>query len=28
VLGLTTLFGWFGAWLAVSRTLRQVEAAR
>jgi len=28
VLGLTTLFGWLGAWLAVSRTLRQVEAAR
>ena len=28
VLGLTTLFGWLGAWLAVSRTLQQVEAAR
>ena len=28
VLGLTTLFGWLGAWLAVSRTLHQVEAAR
>ena len=28
VLALTTLFGWLGAWLAVSRTLRQVDAAR
>lgn len=27
VLGLTTLFGWIGAWFSVSRTLRQVEAA-
>lgn len=27
VLGLTTLFGWLGAWFSVSRTLRQVEAA-
>ncbi len=27
VLGLTTLFGWLGAWLAVARTLRQVETA-
>lgn len=26
VLGLATLFGWLGAWLSVSRTLRQVEA--
>lgn len=25
VLGLTTLVGWVGAWIAVSRTLRQVE---
>jgi cell division transport system permease protein len=28
VLGLTTLFGWLGAWLSVARTLRQVETAR
>ena len=28
VLGLTTLFGWVGAWLSVTRALRQVEAAR
>lgn len=28
VLGLTTLFGWLGAWVSVSRTLRLVEAAR
>jgi len=28
VLGLTTLFGWLGAWIAVARTLRQVEAVR
>lgn len=28
VLGLTTLFGWFGAWFSVTRALRQVEAAR
>lgn len=28
VLGLTTLFGWLGAWLSVSRTLRLVDAAR
>jgi cell division transport system permease protein len=28
VLGLTTLFGWLGAWLSVARTLHQVEAAR
>lgn len=28
VLGLTTLFGWLGAWLSVTRALRQVEAAR
>jgi cell division transport system permease protein len=28
VLGLTTLFGWLGAWLSVTRTLRQVDAAR
>ncbi len=27
VLGLTTLFGWLGAWLSVMRSLRQVEAA-
>jgi cell division transport system permease protein len=27
VLGLTTLFGWLGAWLSVTRTLRQAEAA-
>lgn len=27
VLSLATLFGWLGAWLAVSRTLRQVESA-
>ncbi|KVW97370.1 permease-like cell division protein FtsX [Thiobacillus denitrificans] len=28
VLGLTTLFGWLGAWLSVTRALHQVEAAR
>jgi cell division transport system permease protein len=28
VLSLTTLSGWLGAWFAVARTLRQVEAAR
>ena len=28
VLGLTTLFGWLGAGLSVTRTLHQVEAAR
>ena len=28
VLGLTTLFGWLGAWISVTRTLSQVEAAR
>lgn len=28
VLGLTTLFGWLGAWLSVFHALRQVEAAR
>ncbi|HEY9099928.1 MAG TPA: permease-like cell division protein FtsX [Thiobacillus sp.] len=28
VLGLTTLFGWLGAWISVTRTLRQVEAVR
>ena len=28
VLGLTTLFGWLGAWLSVTRSLHQVEAAR
>jgi cell division transport system permease protein len=28
VLGLTTLFGWLGAWISVARTLHQVEAAR
>jgi cell division transport system permease protein len=28
VLGLTTLFGWLGAWLSVTRTLHQVETAR
>jgi cell division transport system permease protein len=28
VLGLTTLFGWVGAWVSVSRTLRLVESAR
>lgn len=27
VLTLTTLFGWFGAWLSVTRALQQVEAA-
>lgn len=27
VLGLTTLFGWLGAWLSVTRTLRRVEQA-
>ncbi|MHB1213663.1 MAG: permease-like cell division protein FtsX [Thiobacillus sp.] len=27
VLGLTTLFGWLGAWLSVTRALHQVEAA-
>jgi cell division transport system permease protein len=26
VLGLTTLFGWLGAWISVTRSLRQVEA--
>lgn len=26
VLGLTTVFGWLGAWLSVTRALRQVEA--
>lgn len=28
VLGLATLFGWLGAWLSVTRSLHQVEAAR
>lgn len=28
VLGLTSLFGWLGAWLSVTRTLHQVEASR
>lgn len=28
ILGLTTLFGWVGAWLSVSRTLRLVDAGR
>lgn len=28
VLGLTTLFGWLGAWLSVARTLYRAEAAR
>lgn len=28
VLGFTTLFGWLGAWISVTRALRQVEAAR
>ena len=28
VLGLTTLFGWIGAWLSVARTLHLVEASR
>ncbi len=28
VLGLTTLFGWLGAWLSVARALHQVEVAR
>lgn len=28
VLGLTALFGWLGAWLSVTRALRQVETAR
>lgn len=28
VLALVTLFGWLGAWLAVARTLRHVEARR
>lgn len=28
VLGLTTLFGWLGAWISVARALRQVETAR
>jgi cell division transport system permease protein len=28
VLGLTTLFGWAGAWLSVSRTLRLADAGR
>ncbi len=28
VLGLTTLFGWLGAWFSVTRALHQVESAR
>lgn len=28
VLGLTTLFGWLGAWISVTRALHQVESAR
>lgn len=28
VLGLTTLFGWLGAWLSVTRALQQTEATR
>jgi cell division transport system permease protein len=28
VLGLTTLFGWLGAWFSVTRSLHQVEATR
>jgi cell division transport system permease protein len=28
VLGLTTLFGWLGAWLSVTRALQQTETAR
>ncbi len=28
ILGLTTLFGWLGAWISVSRALRQIEASR
>jgi cell division transport system permease protein len=28
VLGLTSLFGWLGAWISVTHALRQVEAAR
>jgi cell division transport system permease protein len=28
VLGLTTLFGWLGAWISVTRALLQVESAR
>jgi cell division transport system permease protein len=28
VLGLTTLFGWLGAWISVARALHQVEASR
>lgn len=28
VLSMTALFGWLGAWMTVSRTLHQVEAAR
>lgn len=28
VLGLTVLFGWLGAWLSVTRALRQIELAR
>lgn len=28
VLGLSALFGWLGAWLSVTRSLHQVEAAR
>jgi len=28
VLALTSLFGWLGAWLSVTRTLHQVEASR
>jgi len=28
VLGMTTLFGWLGAWISVTRALQQAEAAR
>lgn len=28
ILGLTTLFGWLGAWLSVTRALQQAEATR
>ena len=28
VLGMTTLFGWVGAWISVTRALQQAEAAR
>jgi cell division transport system permease protein len=28
VLGLTTLFGWTGAWISVARALHQIEASR